>query len=103
MDAETRTLVELTVAAAIMCAGMIVAFVGVVFIRRRYQKTQQLNDQQPFTLDSLRQIHRLGQITDEEFAKAKQQMIQQLGLGAGGKITADGSKTCPPDDGTLSS
>lgn len=54
-------------------------FVVVVLIRR-YARTMtaQTTQQEPFTLDQLRQLHQRGELSDEQYERARDRMVERL-------------------------
>ncbi len=62
---------------AMVLIGLLLwAGAGVVYFRRWYGDTD-LSSPVGFTLGDLRQLHRDGQMTDEEFESAKMQLLGQ--------------------------
>jgi hypothetical protein len=56
--------------------GLIVAgWLTVWHVKRRLQKTDEVLGNAGFTLSDLRQMHKSGQMTDEEFEKAKGKVL----------------------------
>lgn len=65
----------------ITSAWLLAAVVGVaavVFIVRRLTSAAQAPVQEPFTLDDLRKLHQQGQLSDEEFERAKAKIAVRL-------------------------
>lgn len=58
----------------VLVALLLVAAVGVLWFRRWF-RTDQDADPIGFTLDDLRQLHREGRMSDDEFERAKAQLI----------------------------
>lgn len=60
-----------------LAALMGLVFVGGIFIyaAKRLLRPEQGSSSQGFSLQSLRELHAAGELTDEEFAKAKAAMI----------------------------
>jgi len=65
-------------------AGYSLALIAVVIAgwfaiaRLRHWMRSEAEEQKPFTLDDLRKLHREGQLTDEEFQKARDTMIHAV-------------------------
>jgi uncharacterized membrane protein len=83
--------------AVIVLAGAYVA----MWLRRRYWAED--DGKAPnvgFTLDDLRELNRSGQISDEEFARAKEKVLQAHRGAAGGNATvANAPVDKPPSQG----
>jgi hypothetical protein len=90
----------LAAAAAIMLAGY-------VLLRRLKSGAPEpedgADDPVGFTLDDLRRLHRDGQLTDEEFARAKARVLAALGAGLADEEAEDppssaGAPSAAPPD-----
>lgn len=54
-------------------------FVVVVLIHRYARRmTAQTTQQEPFTLDQLRQLHQRGELSDEQYERARDRMVERL-------------------------
>ena len=51
---------------------------GVVIMRARKMVKRKSNNELPFTMDQLRQLHKNREIDDEEFERAKKSMLKSL-------------------------
>lgn len=71
------TLNDVIIASAWLLAA-VVGVAAVVFIIRRLTSASQAPAQEPFTLDDLRQLHQQGQLSDEEFERAKAKIAVRL-------------------------
>ena len=61
---------------SLLLIGLIVAgWLTVWHVKRRLQKTDDVLGSSGFTLSDLRQLHKSGQMTDEEFEKAKGRVV----------------------------
>lgn len=56
---------------------LVVAFIAVVYIKKRMLRDEDLSGG-GFSLGDLRALHRQGKMTDEEFEKAKQAILDAL-------------------------
>jgi uncharacterized membrane protein len=73
---------------AVLVTLIVIAWVAAAWIRKRTAESDA--DEalgMPFTLDSLRRMHAEGQLTDEEFKRAKARVLQR----ATGKAAAPGA------------
>jgi hypothetical protein len=57
---------------------LLVAFMGVAFFKKRLVQNEDVSGP-GFTLADLRQLHRGGKMSDEEFEKAKQVIVHSIG------------------------
>ena len=71
---------QLAIGSAVLVGLMICAFYGVAILRRRLKSKPPSSPQQAFTLHNLRQLHQQGQLSDEEYDRAKAHMISQYGV-----------------------
>jgi hypothetical protein len=62
----------------ILLMGVIVAGGVIIFIARRYINAGNDGARGGFTLHDLREMHKAGEMSDDEFARAKAQMIGRL-------------------------
>lgn len=69
---------------------LVIVLVATIYIGRRLIRGADDGDDQPFTLQSLRDLHASGQLSDLEFQRARDAMIGRV------KADADSAKT-PPD------
>lgn len=76
-DKSSRLFAE-TLPWLLLLLGVIVAGGVIIFLARRYVKDSTQESAGGFTLHDLRELHRRGDIGDEEFARAKAQMIGRL-------------------------
>jgi hypothetical protein len=58
--------------------GVIIVGGVIIFLARRYMQSGGASQAVGFTLHDLRQMHGAGEINDEEFERAKSQMIGRL-------------------------
>jgi len=80
---------------------LVILLVGTIFIGRRMVRHEQQSDDQPFTLQSLRELHAAGQLSDEEFAKARDVMIGRVK--AADSTDDERQRRTDDDDGSESS
>ena len=59
----------------IVLLGVIIVGGAIIYVARRYVNAASGEASAGFTLHDLREMHRAGEISDEEFARAKSQMI----------------------------
>lgn len=59
----------------ILGLGVIVGGFVLMVLRKRLHDTHSRPGDPPFTLSDLRRLHRSGQLSDEEYERAKQQII----------------------------
>jgi hypothetical protein len=71
-DADTGSILGWSLVLVLL---LLLMFGGIGFLRKWMAKDDQPAARVGFTLGDLRQMHQQGQITDEEFEKAKIQMI----------------------------
>ena len=95
---------KLAIAGGLLLILMVLAYVGIMLLRRRLygSKPQQFGG--AFTLDDLRSLHQQGQLTQEEYERARQQTIAQFDLSKSSEFSksADDENLRPPE-GTSSS
>jgi uncharacterized membrane protein len=97
---------EFAVAMAMLVGLMAVGYVVMALIRRKLRLQQQAALEQPFTLDQLREWYKQGQLTQDEYERAKAKMAQRLGLGeeaAKGENPASSQPDTENENGTSSS
>jgi hypothetical protein len=58
--------------------GVVIIGVGVIYFLRRAIHSESSSGQGGFTLQDLRDLHRSGELSDEEFERAKNQMVGRL-------------------------
>ena len=76
-DKSSRLFAE-TLPWLLLLAGVVIAGGVIIFLARRYVRASGDETAGGFTLHDLREMHRRGAIGDEEFARAKAQMIGRL-------------------------
>lgn len=76
-DKSSRLFAE-TLPWIILLIGVIIAGGVIIFVARRYINTGDDSAPGGFTLHELRELHKAGGISKEEFARAKAQMIGRL-------------------------
>lgn len=57
---------------------LVAALAATIFIGRRMTRRDDDASDQPFTLQSLRELHASGQLSDEEFQRAREAMIGRI-------------------------
>jgi hypothetical protein len=62
---------------AVLIVILIIAFVAVIYVRRLMSHDEDFHGE-GFTLGDLRQLHKAGQLSDEEFDKAKSLLVAGL-------------------------
>jgi len=62
----------------LLLLGVVIVGGAIIFIARRYMFGAGADKTGGFTLHDLREMHRAGEINDEQFARAKAQMIGRL-------------------------
>lgn len=80
----TEDLSQVMLAVAALVVVLVVGLVGVILVRWRFRKMQQDVSAEPFTLEQLRELHRRGELTEQEYARAKAGLIDRVGLDRGG-------------------
>jgi hypothetical protein len=80
MTVMTGVLAKATVAEVVVWSAgllllLIVGMAGAAALRRRFRQDDAPASVPGFTLSDLRQMHRAGQLTDEEFNKAKEKIV----------------------------
>ena len=77
---------------SLLLIGLIVAgWLTVWQVRRRLQRDDTLGNA-GFTLSDLRQLHKSGQMTDEEFERAKAKVVEAARKAAARDAAASGGK-----------
>ncbi|HVP72335.1 MAG TPA: SHOCT domain-containing protein [Phycisphaerales bacterium] len=97
-DKSSRLFAE-TLPWILVLLGVIVVGGVIIFIARRYVHSGDGAAAGGFTLQDLREMHKAGEISDEEFARAKAQMIGRMAVDNNAKPDAgDGVSTgnAPP-------
>ncbi|MBC8202689.1 MAG: SHOCT domain-containing protein [Planctomycetes bacterium] len=56
---------------------VLVVIGGIVILRARKMVKGSHKDEMPFTLSQLRKLHKRGELSDEEFQRAKASMIEK--------------------------
>lgn len=81
----------------ILIVVLLVLFGGIV-LYRRWMNADDTAISEGFTLSDLRKLHKAGQMTDEEFEKAKSILIGSLKLAAekSANRAKEGPRTIPP-------
>jgi uncharacterized protein YjeT (DUF2065 family) len=74
------------------------AGIGLLVLQRRWRRMMRSpeNELMPFSLEQLRQLHRRGELTDDEFQRARQHMIDLTVVG-GESTTGDSAAGAPRD------
>lgn len=67
--------------------------IGLVMLRRRLFSSDQNAAEGGVSLDTLRQMHARGELSEQEFEAAKRTVVQQLGLAAGAAPPRTGPRT----------
>lgn len=91
----------LALAAGLLVVLLVVGYIGVSMLRRWMRRGPVERTAMPFTLEDLRTMHRDGQLSDEEFNRARERLLARFGASdvvASGE--ADERENLPPDDGT---
>lgn len=78
---------------------ILVVLFGAVALYRRWMKADGASGGEGFTLSDLRRLHKAGQMTDEEFEKAKKILIGSVKAAAEkmGEKGKEGPRTVGPD------
>ena len=76
-DRSSRLFAE-TLPWLLLLLGVVIAGGVIIFLARRYMRSGGDETAGGFTLHDLREMHRRGAIGDEEFARAKAQLIGRL-------------------------
>ena len=90
----------------ILLVGVVVAGGIVIYMMRRYLTSDAGQSGDGFTLHDLRQLHAAGELSDEEFEKARAAMIGRLksstpakpSSGNGSRANSGGSSGGPPNN-----
>ena len=89
---------KLAIASGLLIILMVLAYVGIMLLRQRLyeSKPQQLGG--AITLDGLRSLYQQGQLTQEEYERARQQMIARFDLSGSSESSksADEENLRPP-------
>ena len=95
---------DLAIAVSALVVVLVVGSVGVVFVRWRLRKMQQDVTAEPFTLEQLRKLYQRGELTEQEYARAKDKMAGRVGLDAEvDHNLAERQKNLRSEEGTSSS
>jgi hypothetical protein len=76
-DKSSRLFAE-TLPWLLLLLGVIIAGGVIIFLARRYVKSGSSDAHGGFTLHDLRELHKTGEISEEEFTRAKAHMIGRL-------------------------
>ncbi len=87
-DKSSRLFAE-TLPWIILLLAAIIAGGVIIFLARRYIHSGDDAASGGFTLHALREMHKAGEISDEEFTRAKAQMIGRLAADKNPKTTDD--------------
>jgi hypothetical protein len=63
---------------AVAVAALVLMAVAVTLLRRQLFKTEDVTDQPPFLLEDLRQMRDSGQISEQEYRKARDALTARL-------------------------
>lgn len=81
----------------LLWSGILIVVLVVLFLVigaiRKAMEADEPDDAAPFSLEDLRRMHRAGHLTDEQFAKARAQIIAMVQGGASGDPAGDGVET----------
>ncbi|NLF30572.1 MAG: SHOCT domain-containing protein [Planctomycetes bacterium] len=92
---------QLALAAGFLLVLLVAGYVGVSMLRRWMRRNSADRTVISFTLEDLRRMHREGQLSDEEFSRARERMLAKFGGGAPPRATGrPGGENLPPGDGT---
>lgn len=91
--AETALFSEVMPWLAALLGLVVVGAIVIAIIRRRFRRED--DSGVPFTLDDLRRLHAAGHITDEEFERARTQMIEALRPRRPETATSEPPETAP--------
>lgn len=69
---------------AVAVAALVLMTVAVTLLRRQLFKTEDVKDEPPFLLEDLRQMRDCGQISEEEYRKAREALSAKLKQSPGG-------------------
>jgi uncharacterized protein YjeT (DUF2065 family) len=105
---ETNESAPMAVWAWVLVLGLVLvgAGIGLLLLQRHWRRMMRTPDGElmPFSLEQLRQLHRRGELTDDEFQRARQRIIDMTAV-AGETATEDGAQAAeqnappPPDAG----
>ena len=74
LDSSSQSLHGVFVWSAVLVAAVLVAFGGYSYLRR-WMRQADPSEPRGFTLSELRQMHRDGKLSDEEFEATKAQLV----------------------------
>ncbi len=74
-DASTNGLSGVFVWSGVLIAAVLVAFAGYSYLRRWMRQADDPDAGRGFTLSDLRDLHRQGKMTDEEFQATRAQLV----------------------------
>jgi len=75
---QTQQTTSILIWSGVLIVVVIVLFFVVNTIRKAATESNEEDGGTPFTLDELRRLHRAGQLSDEEFERARGQIITML-------------------------
>jgi hypothetical protein len=79
----------------ILLVGVIIGGGLIIFMARRYVHSSSAGQSGGFTLHDLRQLHEAGELNDEEFERAKAQMIGRLKSSAAKPASSADDRSSP--------
>ena len=91
----------------LIIVAMVAMWVVIVLVRRRINQRSTADHSSPFTLEGVRQLHRQGLISDEEFERMRQRIIAELTSGIerdtddrndGEQPKDESAETAPPEE-----
>lgn len=103
-DKSSRLFAE-TLPWLLLLLGVIIAGGVIIFLARRYVNAGSTDAAGGFTLHDLREMHKAGEISDEEFTRAKAQMIGRVAAekaeqAAAKRSESDAAPPVPPGNPT---
>ena len=78
MLAQQRDYTQIFIWSMVLIGVLIVLFLGVIWLKRWMMGSPETTKPAGFTLSDLRELRRAGQMTDEEFEKAKALLVGNL-------------------------
>ena len=82
-DRAVRNWITVTILCVVLLALVLILGVFVLWLRKKYVEGEQPAATEPLTLGDLRDMHAKGLLSEEEFARLKEQIIQEARSGAG--------------------
>ena len=70
---------EILLWSAVLIGLLLVAWFVVALVRNRASGWAEQSQSSPFSLHQLRRLHREGQLTDDEFERARQRVLEMAG------------------------